>query len=129
MASPLFCEGLLDDLCPNVFLGIHLLQTPDFFLQFLHGLHHGGIHAAKLGAPFVKLRVTRTVFIAEIRNFDASFGFFEDGQDLAVGKPGLFRVGSPCSSTLENPTFERNYYRGYYPSTEIDAIRAASCAV
>jgi len=102
----------MDDLRLKAFLSIHLLQTPVFFLQFLHVLRHGGIHDAKLGALFVKRRVTLTVFTAEIQNFDASFGFFEDGQDLAVGKSGLLQVGSPCSSILENPTFERNYCQG-----------------
>ena len=36
-------------------------------------------------------------------------------QDLAVGKSGLLHVGSPCSSIVENPTFERNYYQGGLP--------------
>ena len=47
----------------------------------------------------------------EADNSDASLGFFEDGQDLAVGKSGLLHVGSPCPSKLENPTFESNYYQ------------------
>ena len=54
MASPHFFKCLSDDLSLELFLQIHLLQTPILFLERLHARHHGNFHAAELGTPLVK---------------------------------------------------------------------------
>ncbi len=49
-----FFERLRDDLCLELFLRVHLLQPAVFFFELFHARHHGYIHAAVLGPPFVK---------------------------------------------------------------------------
>jgi hypothetical protein len=56
MASPLFYERLRHDLGLELFLKVHLLQSPVLFLELFHARHHEYIHAAVLGPSFVKRR-------------------------------------------------------------------------
>jgi len=84
MASPLFLQGLLDDLGLEAFFGIHLLEPPVLVFELFEPGHQGGIHAAKFAAPFVKRGRTDAVFPAEFRNWAATLGLFEDGNDLAI---------------------------------------------
>lgn len=46
--------------------------------------HQGGVHAAKLAAPFVERGGADAVFPAEFRNWAAALCLFENGDDLAV---------------------------------------------
>ena len=84
MASPLFLQGLLDDLGLEAFFGIHLLEPPVLVFEFLEAGHQGGVHAAKLTAPFVERGRADAVFPAEFRNRAAALGLLEHGDDLAV---------------------------------------------
>jgi hypothetical protein len=88
MASPLFCQGLRNDLGLQTLLGIHLFQATIFIFQLLHAGHQRGIHAAELGAPLVELGVADAVLAAQLRNRRAALGLLEDGDDLAIGKTG-----------------------------------------
>ena len=49
----------------------------------------------QLSASLVKAGVTHATLVAQVRDFDASFGFLEDRQDLAVGVSGFLHVDSP----------------------------------
>lgn len=84
MASPLFLQGLLDDLGLEAFFGIHLLEPPVLVFEFLEAGHQGGIHAPELAAPFVKRGGTDAMFPAEFRNRAATLCLLENGDDLAV---------------------------------------------
>ena len=84
MASPLFLQGLLDDLGLEAFFGIHLLEPPVLVFEFLEPGHQGGIHAAEFAAPFVKRGGTDAVLPAQFWNRAAGLGLLEYGDDLAV---------------------------------------------
>lgn len=53
MPTP-FCRGLSDAFCLEARLGIHLLETAVFVLQFLEAGHEGIIHPAKFGSPVLE---------------------------------------------------------------------------
>ena len=46
-----------------------LAQTPVLVFELLHAGHHGGVHAAELGPPFVKRRGADTQLPADIRHW------------------------------------------------------------
>ena len=77
MASPLFFERLRHDLSLEFFLKVHLLQTTVLFFKLFHARHHGHIHAAVLGPPFVKRRRADTQLAANIWDTYASFNPFD----------------------------------------------------
>ena len=54
MASPRFCERLLDDLGLEALVSVHLLRAPVFVLELFHTSHERGVHAAVLSAPLVE---------------------------------------------------------------------------
>lgn len=84
MASSLFLQGLLDDLCLQAFLGIHLLEPPVLVFEFLEPCHQRGVHAAEFAAPFVKRGRTDAVLPAEFGDRAATLGLLEYGDDLTV---------------------------------------------
>ena len=77
MASPLFYEGLRHDLSLELFLKVHLLQTTVLFFELFHARHHGHIHTAVLGSPFVKRRRADAQLTAYIWDTDASLNPFD----------------------------------------------------
>ena len=56
MASPLFCEGLVEDLHLQPLLGTHLLEPSVLDFELLEPGHNGSIHSATLSQPLVKRR-------------------------------------------------------------------------
>ena len=78
MASPLFFEGLRHDLGFELFLKVHLLQTTVLFFELFHARHHGHIHTAVLGPPFVKRRRADAQLAANILDTYASFNPFSE---------------------------------------------------
>ena len=74
MASPFFCEGLLDDLSLEALLGIHLLEPSVLVFEFLQSGHQGGVHAAEFAAPFVERRRTDAVLPAQFWNRATGLG-------------------------------------------------------
>ena len=66
MASPLFCEGLVENLRLQSFLGIHLLKPGVLDLQLLEPGHHRRVHPAVLGSPLVKGRRTHPKLPADL---------------------------------------------------------------
>lgn len=54
MALELSLEGLLADLGLETILSVHLLEPLILLLKFLETLHHGSIHTAELGSPFIE---------------------------------------------------------------------------
>ena len=84
MASPLFLQGLLNDLGLKPFLGIPLLQPPVLVFEFLQAGHQRGIHTAEFAAPFVERGGTDAVLTTELRNWAASLCLLEHGNDLSV---------------------------------------------
>jgi len=89
MASPFFCERLLEQIGAQLSFGIHLLQPPVFLFQRLHLGHHRGVHAAELAPPLVERGGADAVLTAEIRNRTASLSLLQHANDLAVGKTGF----------------------------------------
>ena len=77
MASPLFFESLRDNFGLELFLKVHLLQAAVFIFKLFHARHHGYIHAAVLGPPFVKRRRADTQLAANIWDTYASFNPFD----------------------------------------------------
>lgn len=84
MASPLFLQGLSDDLGLEPLFGIHLFEPPVLVFEFLEPGHRRGVHAAELAAPFVKRGGADAVFPAEFRDWAAALCLLEHGDDLAV---------------------------------------------
>ncbi len=54
MPSPLFCEGIVEDLRLQPLLGIHLLEPGVLDPQLLEPGYHGRIHTAVLGPLLIK---------------------------------------------------------------------------
>ena len=86
MASPLFFERLRDNFSLELFLKVHLLQAAVLFFKLFHARHHGHIHAALLGPPFVKRRRADTQLTAYIWNPDARLNAFDRIHDLAIAE-------------------------------------------
>ena len=77
MGSPLFFEGLRNDLGLELFLKVHLLQAAVLFFELFHARHHGHIHTAVLGPLFVKRRRADAQLTTHIWNADASLNAFD----------------------------------------------------
>jgi len=77
MASPLFFESLRHNLSIELFLKLHLLQATVYFFQSFHARHHGDIHDAVLGPPFIQGRRANASPTAKIWNRYANFDPFE----------------------------------------------------
>jgi hypothetical protein len=86
MASPLFFERLRHDLGLELFLQVHLLQTPDLFFELLHARHHRQVLAVLLGAPLVERRHTHTHLSANVRHRKDRFNPFDRIHALADGE-------------------------------------------
>ena len=84
MASPLFFERLRDDLRLELFLKVHLLEPAVLFFELFHARHHGYIHAAVLGPPFVKGRGADAQFTTNVWNADACLDALDSVQNLAI---------------------------------------------
>ena len=84
MASPLFFERLRDNFSLELFLKVHLLEPSVLFFELFHARHHGDIHAAVLGPPFVKGRSTYALLATNVWNADASLNAFDRIQNLAI---------------------------------------------
>lgn len=84
MASPLFCHGFLNDLCLEALLCVHLLEPPVFIFELFEARHHGRIHAAVLGAPFIERCGTHAVLAAQLGYGGTSLRLVENSHDLAV---------------------------------------------
>jgi hypothetical protein len=84
MASPLFFEGLRNYLGLELVLKVHLLQTTVLFFEFFHARHHGDIHAAVLGAPFVKGRSADAQLTANIERSKLSLSALDCDHDMAI---------------------------------------------
>jgi hypothetical protein len=54
MASPLFCDVLIQNLRLKLFFNVHLLKPGVFGFQLLHPGHHRGIHTAVFSTPFIE---------------------------------------------------------------------------
>ena len=79
-----FCDGLVEDLSLQAFLGIHFLEPSVFFFELLHSSHHRHIHTAKLGSPLVECGVTHTVLTAQLGHRCTGSRLFQDVDDLAI---------------------------------------------
>lgn len=86
MAVLLFCEVLVGDFSLELLLQIHLLEAPVLVFELLHARHHGGVHAAELGAPLVKGGGADAKLAADLRHCQTGFNTLERSHDLAVGK-------------------------------------------
>jgi hypothetical protein len=84
MASPFFLEHLRNDLGLELFLKVHLLQSAVFFFELFHAGHHGHVHAATLGTPFVKRCRADAQLSANIWNANASLKAFDRIHDQAI---------------------------------------------
>lgn len=116
MASPFFCESLLDDLGLEALLGIHLLEPAILFLQLLEARHQGGVHAAELGALLVEGGAANPVLTAQIRYGNARFGLLENGQDLAIAEWGCLQCKTFSARMGENSTSDDSGFQGGLPT-------------
>lgn len=89
MASPFFCEGLLEQIGTQLGFGNHLLQTAVFLFQLLHVRHHRRIHAAELAPPLVERGRADAVRTAQVGNAAAAFGLLEYRKDLGIAETGF----------------------------------------
>jgi hypothetical protein len=86
MALSFFCQRFRNDLCLEAFFDPHLLEAPIFSCRPFHACLELRIHAAEFRALLAERGVSDAVLAAQLRYRTAIFGWFEDGDDLAVGK-------------------------------------------
>ena len=82
----LFCEVLVGDFRLEFLFEIHFLEAAILVFELLHARHHGGVHAADLGAPLVKGGAADAQLPANLGHWQADLNPFERSHDLAVGK-------------------------------------------
>ena len=74
MASPLFCQGFLDDFGFEALFGVHFFEAPILLLKIAQPSHQRCVHAAELGAPFVEGGRADTVLAAQLWYRASSLG-------------------------------------------------------
>ena len=84
-----FFQRLRHDLRFQLLFRVHLLQPRILELQLLQTLHVGQIHAAILGAPFVKARVAHAVLAAQLGHRHAGLRFLKNLKYLTLFEPRL----------------------------------------
>lgn len=60
--------------------------------------HHGDVHAAVLGPPFIKTGVAHPVFAAKLSNRYPCFGLLQDVKYLGLGKSRFLQRRASCSN-------------------------------
>ena len=76
-----FFKRLRDDFSLELFLKVYLLQPAALFFKFFHARHHGSIHAAVLGPPFVKGRGADAQLTTNVWKADARLNAFDRVQN------------------------------------------------
>jgi hypothetical protein len=96
----LFCEVLVGDFSLELLFEVHLLEPPVLVFELLHARHHGGVHAAELGALLVERGAADAKLAADLRHCQTGFNTFQGSHDLAVGKSRLLHVELPSWKIL-----------------------------
>jgi hypothetical protein len=81
-----FFERIRDDLSLKFFLKVHHIQASALFFELLHARHHGYVHAAVLGPPFVKGRRADAQLAANVGGRKLGLNTFDRIHDLAVSE-------------------------------------------
>jgi hypothetical protein len=76
MDLPLFCDGLIQNLCLELFFDVYLLKPGVFGFQYFHADHHRGNYAAVFSALFIKGGSTDTQCAENINYSKASIDPF-----------------------------------------------------
>ena len=82
MAALLFCEVLVGDFGLEILFEVHLAQTTVLVFKFLHVGHHGGVHAAELGAPLVERGGADALLAADHWHLQTGLGLPQKTKDL-----------------------------------------------
>lgn len=88
MASPLFCQRLLQQIRAELRLDVELLKAAALVFELLHPHHQRRIHTAELAAPLVERRRADAVLTAQLGDRAAGLSLLENRQDLAVAESG-----------------------------------------
>src|SRR5690606_17407265 len=99
--SPLFSQGVLDDVVLEQLLGQQLLQPRVLGLQLLEPLGLWHAHAAKLAAPQVVGGLAKAVLAAQLLDRQPRLGLTQEADDLFLGK-ALLHVQSPSRWGLDS---------------------------
>ncbi len=67
-------------------LQVHLLEAPVLVFELLHAGHHGDVHAAEFGAPFLERGGADAQLSANLRHWQTGLNTVQGSHDLAVGK-------------------------------------------
>jgi len=100
MALPVFCQCLCNKLCLHLFFGLHPFEQLVFALKLFHTRHQRCVHAAELGAPFVKRSTAHAMLTAK-------FGYRNVGS-LPASRYSGYSVISSCR--ISSSEFARKFY-------------------
>ena len=91
-----FCIDSLEHLNIKSLFGNHLFQAAILIFKLAEPTRIVDFHAAKFSFPGVERALGHAVLLTQFFNLDASFAFFEDGDNLLFGK--TFPLHGPISN-------------------------------